>query len=48
MNKRITNMILCFCILLTFFVPVYQQINLANPSDNSIVPYDIIIKTDNN
>ncbi len=26
MNKRITNMILCFCILLTFFVPVYQQI----------------------
>lgn len=48
MYKKIISMILCFCVLLTFLVPAYQQFNHANHPDNGIQPYNLIIKTEDN
>jgi starvation-inducible outer membrane lipoprotein len=48
MNKIITNMILYFCMLLTFCVSSYSQVNSANQPDDDVQSYNLIIKTEGN
>ncbi len=41
-------MLLCFCMLLTFYISAYSQVNSANQSDDGVQPYNLIIKTEEN